>query len=126
MRVRGLVWLGIPTDRYAETAAFFEDVLGLDVEFDEGTTVELSTAGGDRVQLFAPGHAYHGLFRELGCAVVPLFEVDDLAAATAELKRAGVEILGPPEQDSAWTWINVRGPDGNVYELAERRPSPAG
>lgn len=121
MRVRGLVWIGVSTERYAESVDFFENVLGLRVEFDERTTIELSTEDGDRVQLFSPGDPYFAFFDGEGSRVVPLFEVDDLDAARAELSRAGIEVLGPPRSDAAWTWIHVRGPDGNLYELAARR-----
>jgi hypothetical protein len=51
---------------------------------------------------------------------VPLFEVDDLQAAHAELVGAGIEVIGEIEQDASWQWLNVRGPDGNVSELASR------
>jgi predicted enzyme related to lactoylglutathione lyase len=123
MRVKGLVWLGVPTERYRATVDFFANVLGLRVEFDHGTTTELSATNGDRVQLFSPEDGYFEFFRTQGCRVVPLFEVDDLDEARAELSRAGVDVIGACESDSAWTWIHVRGPDGNLYELAARRSS---
>jgi hypothetical protein len=41
------------------------------------------------------------------------FAVRDFAAAVAELRAAGVELLGDPGP----TWQHFRGPDGNVYEL---------
>jgi hypothetical protein len=47
--VKALVWVGVPTERYRETARFFQTVMGLRVEFDEQTTMELSTVNGDRV-----------------------------------------------------------------------------
>ena len=106
----------------SSTVAFFSDVLRLQVEFDDETTVELSTANGDRVQLFAPGDEYFDFFREQGSPVVPLFEVDSLDDAVAEVGRAGVEIIGGPRSDSVWRWVHLRGPDGNLYSLAERLP----
>ena len=41
------------------------------------------------------------------------FEVTDLAQAVAELRAAGIELLGEP----GLSWQHFRGPDGNVYEL---------
>ena len=41
------------------------------------------------------------------------FEVTNLAEAVAELRAAGIELLGEPGP----TWQHFRGPDGNVYEL---------
>jgi hypothetical protein len=94
---------------------------GAHVAFDEGDTVKLSTENGDRVQLFSPGHRYFGLYRNQAARIVPLFEVDNLEEAHAELIRAGAEIIGEPEADGVWTWLTFRGPDGNLHSLGARR-----
>jgi catechol 2,3-dioxygenase-like lactoylglutathione lyase family enzyme len=47
------------------------------------------------------------------------FAVADLPAAVAELRAAGIELLGEPGP----TWQHFRGPDGNVYELVAADPS---
>jgi catechol 2,3-dioxygenase-like lactoylglutathione lyase family enzyme len=117
MRVLRLAWLGIPATEYEAMIRLFRDVMGLSVEFDEPQTTELSTEGGDRVQLFAPGHRYYELFSR----PVALFEVDDVHEARAELEQAGIELVGETESDANWTWVNFRAPDGNLYELASRR-----
>lgn len=78
----------------------------------------LAVPGGDRVQVFGPGHPYFERFQ--GSGPVPLFEVDDVDLARRELEAAGIEVLGPTESDDMWRWINVRGPDGNRYELGSR------
>jgi catechol 2,3-dioxygenase-like lactoylglutathione lyase family enzyme len=120
MDVRNILWVGVRTERYDETVAFFRDVLGLRVNFEESTTNELETSEGDRVQVFAPGARYFEFFGQHARGPVPLFEVDDVRAARRELETAGVEILGATERDSEWEWIHVRAPDGNLYELASR------
>lgn len=127
--MKNVRWVGIRTDRYDEMVAFLRDVLGLRTSFEEQTTVELETSEGDRVQVMAPGDRYYDLFGEHAHGPVPLFEVDDVHGARRELEEAGIEIVGSTEQDSAWEWIHVRAPDGNLYELASRRaerPSSAG
>jgi catechol 2,3-dioxygenase-like lactoylglutathione lyase family enzyme len=121
MEVRSVRWIGVGTDRYEAMVGFLRDVLGLRVEFEEATTVELSTTDGDRVQVMAPGDRYYELFREQATGPVPLFEVEDVHAARAELEAAGVELVGTTERDSSWEWIHLRAPDGNLYELASRR-----
>ena len=83
--------------------------------------MKLSTENGDRVQLFSPGHRYFGLYRNQAARIVPLFEVDNLEEAHAELIRAGAEIIGEPEADGVWTWLTFRGPDGNLHSLGARR-----
>jgi catechol 2,3-dioxygenase-like lactoylglutathione lyase family enzyme len=121
MQVLNVRWVGIPTDRYQAMVGFLRDVLGLRVEFEEPTTVELGTSEDDRVQVMAPGDRYYDFFREHAAGPVPLFEVDDVHVARAELEAAGVELIGATERDSSWEWIHVRAPDGNLYELASRR-----
>ena len=117
MRVKGLVWLGIPADDYATAVRFFGETLGLEVAFDEGNTVKLAAGNGDRIQLCAPGHRYFEFSRSQGARIVPLLEVDDLDQAGAELVRGGAELLGGPESASAWTWLTLRAPDGNIHSL---------
>jgi catechol 2,3-dioxygenase-like lactoylglutathione lyase family enzyme len=121
VRLRRLCWLGLQTARYEETVALFRDVLGLRVEFATPTTTELSLENGDRVQVFGPGDPYHGFLAEHATGPVALFEVDGVHEARAQLEAAGVEIVGPLAHDDAWEWIHFRGPDGNLYELAESR-----
>jgi predicted enzyme related to lactoylglutathione lyase len=120
MRVKALVWLGIPVDDCAGAGAFFARTLGLEVAFDEPDTVELAAANDDRIQLFGPGHRYFELFRSHGAAVVPLFEVEDLDQARAELMRSGAEIVAGPESNAVWTWLTFRGPGGNIYSRGAR------
>lgn len=104
----------------------FQVVMGLRPNFDEATTVEFETSEGDEIQLMAPGDPYFDFFLEHARGPVPLFEVDDVRAARAELEAAGIEIIGVLSRDSHWEWIHFRAPDGNLYELASRRipPSP--
>ena len=116
----GIRWLGIRADRYDEMVGFLRDVLGLDVVFEEEGTTELSVPDGNRVQVFGPGHRYHGFFGEQASGPVPLFEVDDLDGARRALEAAGIELLSEVERDSAWEWLNFRAPDGNLYELGRR------
>ena len=105
--------------------ALLRDVMALQVELEEPGTTELSLPSGDRVQVFAPGHPYFELFVREANGPVALFEVDDVGAARSELIAAGIEVLGPNDRDSRWEWLHFRGPDGNLYELASRRPETA-
>jgi hypothetical protein len=121
VEVRNIRWLGVPTEAYEAMRQLLEGVMGLRLNFDEATTVELETIEGDRVQLFASGHPYFEFFREHAHGPVPLFEVDDVHAARAELEAAGIEILGAVDRDSEWEWIHVSAPDGTLFELASRQ-----
>jgi catechol 2,3-dioxygenase-like lactoylglutathione lyase family enzyme len=120
MEVRNLRWVGVPTRHYAEMTSFLREVLKLRIGFEEPTTVEFVTSEGDEIQIMAPGDPYFAFFEEHAAGPVPLFEVDDVHAATRELEAAEIEIVGPPGRDSRWEWIHFRAPDGNLYELASR------
>jgi len=121
MRIKGLVWLGIPADDYAAAVRFFTQTLGLEVAFDEAGTMELSAENDDRIQLFGPGHRHFEFYRSRGASMVPLFEVDNLDEARDELARGGAEIVGEPESDGVWTWLTFRAPDGNIHSLGARK-----
>ena len=120
MRINGLAWLGISTERYEQTVDFFHPVLGMSITFQEGSTVELAAQNGDKVQIFSPDNSYFKFFRGQHAPVVPLFEVDSLDDARAQQAGTEATIVGEEESDVGWRWIHVRGPDGNIYELAER------
>jgi catechol 2,3-dioxygenase-like lactoylglutathione lyase family enzyme len=120
MKVLGIRWVGVRADSYDEMVGFLRDILGLQVSFEEDATAEFRLANDDRVQVFGSGHRYHELFGGGGDGPVPLFEVDDLHAARAELVAAGIEVIGEIEGDASWEWLTFRGPDGNLYELAVR------
>jgi hypothetical protein len=50
MRVKGLVWLGIPAGAYTAAVRFFAQALGLEVAFDQGNILELAAGNGDGIQ----------------------------------------------------------------------------
>jgi catechol 2,3-dioxygenase-like lactoylglutathione lyase family enzyme len=101
------------------------DVMGLAVEFEQPSTIELSLPSGDRVQVFAPGDPYFDFFHRESSGPVALFEVDDIHAAHAALTAAGIEIVGTLDRDTNWEWLHFRAPDGNLYELASRHAHQA-
>ena len=48
------------------------------------------------------------------------FLVDNVQAAAAELRSAGVEILYESGvDDSRNAWVHFRAPDGNIYEFTQ-------
>lgn len=120
MEVRNVRWVGIPTRNYDAMVAFLSSVMGLRVNFDDSTTIELSTSEGDEVQVMAPGDPYFEFFARQAYGPVPLFEVADVSIARRELESAGIEVVGPGGADRTWEWIHFRAPDGNLYELASR------
>lgn len=120
MRVKGLVWLGVRTDKHGPLAAFFSELLGLQVVHDEpGSMVVLEAPNGDVVEIFFdPGDEEHSFFTT---GPVAGFLVDDVNQARAELEAAGVELLGEIGRSDDYAWQHFRGPDGNVYEVTSGR-----
>ena len=116
MKVLGLVWMGTRTDRFDETAAFFEGVMGLTLGESQDGFREYTLPNADVVELFSVDEPDH---RHLDTGPVVGFLVSDIAAATAELHAAGIELLGHTHSSNGYAWQHFRGPDGNVYEVVQ-------
>ena len=112
MKVHGVVWAGVRTERYDETVRFFRDVLGVPlVEVRPGFAWS-KMADTSQLEIFRDNDPDHAHFTT---GPVPEFLVDDVAAAKAELEAAGVEILGSMGGTAREGWLHFRAPDGNVY-----------
>jgi predicted enzyme related to lactoylglutathione lyase len=114
VKVHGVVWAGVKTDRFAETVSFFRDVLGVPLQEPAPDFAWSRLPDSSQFEVFGPGERDHDHFTT---GPVPEFLVDDVAAAAAELEAAGVELLGPPQGAEGSAWVHFRAPDGNVYGL---------
>jgi catechol 2,3-dioxygenase-like lactoylglutathione lyase family enzyme len=114
VEITGLGWLGTRTPQAAQLAAFYRDVLGLRPAHEEPGFWVFTLPDGRNVEVFADDHPGKAHF-ETG--PVGGFAVTDLPAAVAELRAAGIELVGEPGP----TWQHFRGPDGNIYELVADR-----
>ena len=114
MRVLGVVWVGTRTESFDETVMFFRDVLGVPIKGTEPDFAVGRMPDSSQVEVFGPSDKDHLHF---STGPVPEFLVDDLPAALAELRSAGVEIVGEPEIRGTEGWLHFRAPDGNVYGL---------
>lgn len=89
------------------------DVLGIPVVHTEDGMAAFDLPDGSGIETFTedyPGKEHFDTGPVIG------FWVEDLAAATAELVGADIELLGVPGP----SWQHFRGPDGSVYELKLR------
>jgi predicted enzyme related to lactoylglutathione lyase len=114
MRVLGVVWVGTRTEAFGETMKFFRDVLGVPLEEVEPDFGWSKMPNSSQFEVFGPSDTDHLHF---STGPVPEFLVEDLSMALAELRAAGVEILGEPVVNGADGWLHFRAPDGNVYGL---------
>jgi catechol 2,3-dioxygenase-like lactoylglutathione lyase family enzyme len=124
MQIIKLAWLGTRTERAEPTVAFFRDVLGLRLDLELEGFWMLRLPDGSKVEVFG---AASPINRHFTTGPVAGFLVDDVFAATDELRSAGVEVLLQPViDDSGNAWVHFRAPDGNIYEFTQdpgvRRP----
>jgi catechol 2,3-dioxygenase-like lactoylglutathione lyase family enzyme len=117
MRIIKLAWVGTRTDHAEPTVAFFREVLGLRLEMAIQGFWVLKLPDGGKVEIFGPDSEIN---RHFTTGPVAGFLVDDVHAAAAELRSAGVEVLlESPVDDSGNAWVHFRAPDGNIYELTQ-------
>jgi catechol 2,3-dioxygenase-like lactoylglutathione lyase family enzyme len=108
MRIIKLAWVGTRTNNAEPTVAFFRDVLGLRLELDRPGFWMLKLPDNSKVEVFGPESEIN---RHFTTGPVAGFLVDDVQAATAELRAAGVEILfesGVDDSGNAWVHFRAR------------------
>ena len=116
MDIVRLGWCGTRTEHGTELAAFYRDVLRLRLVHQGSGFWVFELPDGTHVEVFAadtPGKEHFTTGPVVG------FAVHDLTAAVAELRAAGVRLVGPPRDTSQ----HFVGPDGNVYELVAAEPT---
>jgi catechol 2,3-dioxygenase-like lactoylglutathione lyase family enzyme len=129
VKVLRIGYLGVRTPHVEETTAFFRDVLGLEAagESDTVTFSLLPTGQGDFAEVFSPDHDDERMIPN-GVDSTIGFVVDDLEQALAEVRAAGLELVG----DVVWAaqafespayegfgWFFVRAPDGRAYAIEQ-------
>jgi catechol 2,3-dioxygenase-like lactoylglutathione lyase family enzyme len=111
MIVKGISWVGIGTEDFDATLNFFTNILGLETALVE-RPVAMLRAGSQTVEIFGEGSTRG---KALNSPPAIAFEVDDVAAARAELVAKGVEVVG---EIGSWTgheWLYFRGPEGYLF-----------
>ncbi len=127
MNIKGITWHAVQLgdDQVAAMRAFVQDTLKLSVLFDFLGVTVFTTPNGDLLELYGPqgvpSYQFHPADVTFG------FRVDDIAAASAELEAAGIELLGDvvrhesgyAYRQSGYAYRHFRGPDGRVFGLNE-------
>jgi catechol 2,3-dioxygenase-like lactoylglutathione lyase family enzyme len=116
MQIIKLAWVGTRTDNFESTVEFFQDILGLRLDFDLPGFRVLKLPDGSKVEVFGADTDMNSHFTT---GPVVGFLVDDVAAAAGELRARGVEILHAVEDESGNAWVHFRAPDGNIYEFTQ-------
>ncbi len=115
MKVNGIAWLGVRTEKLDEMSELFEDVFGAELVAERDGFRAYDLQNGDTLELFSNEYATHKHFTT---GPVAGFLVNDIFEARKEMEARGIEfiedIAGDPQTSQ---WAHFRGPDGNVYEL---------
>ena len=119
MRVKGISWVGVGTDRYAENLRFFTEVLGMQVVEEGDEQALLSVAPGQQLEIFGK----NGRGKSLNSPPTVAFEVDDVDAVREELLAKGVEVVGEIGAWNGHEWLYFRSPDGFLFEV-KKSPKP--
>jgi catechol 2,3-dioxygenase-like lactoylglutathione lyase family enzyme len=118
VKVRGISWIGVGTDRYPETLRFFADVMGLEVAAAAEEQALLRIADGQLLEIFGRD----GRGKSLNSPPVVAFEVDDVHAAADELVREGIELVGEIGSWNGFEWLYFRSPDGHLFAVKKTPP----
>ena len=118
MKVLGISWVGVKTDRFAECRKFFEQTLGLDPTLEQEDFVVYRRLSGDTIEIFGPGAQSSEPDQFGRNQIVVGLLVDDIEAARREVEAAGARLLGDVvRMPSGYAWQHFVGPDGNTWEL---------
>jgi catechol 2,3-dioxygenase-like lactoylglutathione lyase family enzyme len=114
VRILGLVFAGTSTPHRTQMADFLRGTLSLSPAQVDGVEADLfELPDGSTFAVASPG-GMGETPRSIG------FLVDDLDAAAAELREAGVT-LGPLSENEHDRYMHFHAPDGQIYELVEHK-----
>ena len=116
--VTGVDFIAVPTQDYEKADAFYGDVLGLERskrwgnmpagEFENGTgTIAVMQSDAFGIEFSPHSHPI-------------AFQVDDVAAARAELEDKGIEFVADNIDSGVCHMAYFRDPDGNALMLHHR------
>ena len=119
LKIKRLAQVSYPVADVDRSVAFFETTLGLKLALRPHPGLAFFDAGGVSIFLEKADDVSHASVLYLAC--------EDVAVATAELARRGVEIVHPPhritEQPSYDLWMSFfKDPDGHMLALSMEAP----
>ncbi len=113
MKIRKLRQVYIATDDIERRASFYENVLGLALQFRDGNRWIQFKTGDVSIALASPDES-------MGAPLdmpVPVFEIDDLDAAVAELRAQGREVGATRDMGTHGRVAMIRDPSGAFLVL---------
>jgi catechol 2,3-dioxygenase-like lactoylglutathione lyase family enzyme len=116
MKVLKIGFVGTRTDRPEAMVDFFERTLELRPMHGGDDMWAFRLPDGSIAEVFGPSQNDHAT-----TGPVVEFLVEDVEAATEELRAAGLPIVVGPvrSEEVGLTWTHFRAPDGNLYGVIE-------
>ena len=116
MDIQGIVFAGTGTQNRLQMATFVREVLGMASVTVAGVEADLFDLPDGSSFAVAPPQGMGTTDRSLG------FLVGDIEEAVRELFAAGVPVDEDISGNARERYVHFRAPDGQLYELVERRP----
>ncbi|MGH2373092.1 MAG: VOC family protein [bacterium] len=117
MDVKAVAWVGIRTERFADMVKLFAGTMRLTMDSEEPDYAVFRLPDGALVEVYGPTCPYNQHFTT---GSVVGFLVESAEQAAAELRTAGVELIGPTRHwPGDYASQHFRGPDGRVYEVTQ-------
>ena len=122
MTVDSVAFVGLRSDRYAETVRLFRDIIGVPVTRQATDLTGFRLGDGTVLEIYGPADDFHSFFTT---GPVVGFGVGDFDATRAAMLSAKVEFIGAIQHADGVSWQHFRCPDGTVAEIIGPGKAPA-
>lgn len=122
-KFKGIVWLGVRTNKFDELLDFYENKMGLPVAHEKPGFRALDLPNGDRLEIFSEDYmdGEGNDYKHFSTGPVAGFLVDDIEEAKSEMEAEGIEFIGSIGEGKSSKWAHFKGVDGNTYELKQAK-----
>ena len=112
--IRKVGFVGIRTDKQAETVDLLRDCLNADITREEPGLTGIQMADGTVLEIYGPEDEFHSFFKT---GPVVGFEVDNFDTTKSAMLDKGVQFIGDPQHDNGTSWQHFHLPDGTIAEI---------
>jgi hypothetical protein len=109
-----VAFVGLRSDRYAETVRLFRDIIGIPVTRQATDMTGFRLGDGTVLEIYGPADDFHSFFTT---GPVVGFRVGDFDATRTAMLAAQVEFIGAIQHADGVSWQHFRCPDGTVAEI---------
>src|SRR3989338_4180869 len=119
VKFKGIVWLGIRTNRFNKLSNFYKNILKLPLIHKEIGFEAFDLPNGNRIEIFSTNYNSNKHFET---SPVVGFSFDNIVKTRNQIERKGIKFIGPIRGNKT-KWSHFKGPDGNIYEITNRKYS---